>query len=373
MVGYIKTAYTDSRWARPIISVGLLLYAVLLYRFSGGFPPWAWRFSFAVFPQLSRLSAVRGSIIFLPLVGLVLLSLSLFVLWGILVLALIRVGLDSWLVIQKPRFVPSPNSTVRLAVGIESDPGIVRKKAPNEDSVLSVTTTRHVGDRLEHVGLFIVADGMGGHANGLEASCLAVQSIYDAIVPSFPREKQEGEDEMLIELLKDAVHRANLAIYQRNRSRQERDQMGTTVTAALVVGATAYIVNIGDSRTYLYRKGTGLSQVTQDHSLVARLVESGAIKREDIYTHPQRNQIYRCLGDHASVQTDWFKVPLQVNDVLLLCSDGLWEMVRDKDIEEIIRLSTPHTTHLSKLLIQAALCRGGADNVSAIVMTSFCH
>jgi len=260
-------------------------------------------------------------------------------------------------------------STLQLVVGVETNPGIARKNAPNEDSVLALQGTRPFAGALHPVGLFVVADGMGGHAHGQEASQLAVQAIHDTIVPTLQRVAEENEDELFAELLKEGVHRANLAIYQRNRHSEEKQaKMGTTITAALVVNTQAYIVNVGDSRTYRYRQGEGLTQLTQDHSVVARLVENGVITRDDIYTHPQRNQIYRCLGDHPSVQADFFKVELQVHDLLLLCSDGLWEMVRDPDIEKIISSSCPHAVQTSTILIQAALNRGGADNVSVVVV-----
>ena len=178
--------------------------------------------------------------------------------------------------------------------------------------------------------------------------------------------RSSDEDEIFPELLKDSVHRANLAIYQRNRKREE--MMGTTLTAALVVDTTAYVVNVGDSRTYLYRQCDGLQPITRDHSHVARMVEHGVITREEMYTHPKRNQIYRCLGDKASVEVDDFVVPLRMNDILLLCSDGLWEMVRDRDIEKIIASSGPHPSQISAMLVQAALSRGGADNVSVVVV-----
>jgi serine/threonine protein phosphatase PrpC len=110
---------------------------------------------------------------------------------------------------------------------------------------------------------------------------------------------------------------------------------------------------VGDSRLYQYRAGVGLSQITQDHSLVAALAAAGIIRPQDIYTHPRRNLIYRCLGEKSHVEVDTTTVLLAAGDILLLCSDGLWEMVRD-----------PQIAHA---LIQAALAGGGEDNVSAIV------
>ena len=167
-------------------------------------------------------------------------------------------------------------------------------------------------------------------------------------------------------LLSEGVQYANHKVYQYNQ--EHRANMGTTITATLVSGATAYVVNVGDSRTYLHRKASGLSQITRDHSLVAALVEAGIIQPDDIYTHPRRNQIYRCLGEKPRVEVDAFVVPLADGDTLLLCSDGLWEMVRDPQIEAI--LSGPTSTPSQKVdtLVQAALAGGGVDNVSVIVV-----
>ncbi len=253
---------------------------------------------------------------------------------------------------------------VRLLVGIGLDPGIVRKDAPNEDTLFAIQGTRPTAIGPEPAGLFIVADGMGGHAHGQEASKLAVHALSEIVVPTLLR--PVDSDEIFSDLLKDGVHRANLALYQRNR--EQEHMMGTTVTAALVVAATAYIANVGDSRTYLYRPGQGLTRVTRDHSVVARLVEDGIISNDEIYTHPKRNQIYRCLGEHASVEVDTFQVALRAEDVLVLCSDGMWEMVRDEEIQQIIETSRSHPTQISSMLIQAALARGGADNISVIVI-----
>jgi serine/threonine protein phosphatase PrpC len=259
--------------------------------------------------------------------------------------------------------VSAAGEPLRLLVGIGLDSGIARKDVPNEDNLFAIQGMRPTSTGPEPVGLFIVADGMGGHAHGQEASKLAVQAISDAIVPTLMR--QVDNDEVFSDLLKDGVHRANLAIYRRNREHEH--MMGTTLTAVLVVARTAYIVNVGDSRTYRYRPGKGMEQVTRDHSVVARLMEDGVISREDIYTHPKRNQIYRCLGEHASVEVDTFVRTLQADDVLVLCSDGLWEMVHDDEMEGIIASSNSYPSQLSKMLIQAALMRGGADNISVIV------
>jgi serine/threonine protein phosphatase PrpC len=253
---------------------------------------------------------------------------------------------------------------LRLVVGIGLDPGIVRKDSPNEDNLLAIQGLHDGESGPVPLGLFVVADGMGGHADGQEASRLAIQSISDVVSPAILRNAEP--DETFSDLLKDGAHRANLTIYRRNR--EQEHMMGTTLTAALVVGTQAHVVNVGDSRTYRYRPGEGLVQISRDHSVVARLVEAGIITREDIYTHPKRNQIYRCLGEKASLELDYFHIDVQAGDILILCSDGLWEMVRDPDIENIVASSSPHVSQISSMLVQAALTRGGADNISVVAV-----
>jgi serine/threonine protein phosphatase PrpC len=250
-----------------------------------------------------------------------------------------------------------------LDIGTGLDAGIKRRGSPNEDSLLAVESITSSVTAPYPSGLFIIADGMGGHGNGQEASQLAIRAMRESILMTL----QLGiEDEAIPELLSEAVQSANRSIYKRNQQRHA--DMGTTTTAALLWGTTAYIANVGDSRTYIYREVDGLTQVTQDHSTVARLVKRGAISAGDVYTHPKRNEIYRSLGNHPTVEVDTFTVTVQPGDILLLCSDGLWEMVRDAEIEEILRSSASFCSQLCAMLVQAALNRGGKDNISVIAV-----
>ena len=258
----------------------------------------------------------------------------------------------------------------RLMVSIGLDPGLVRKDAPNEDSLFAMQGMRVTNVGPSPAGLFVVADGMGGHTHGREASQMAIHGISDVIVPVLLRDVSgqdtEDETEIFRDMLRDGVHRANLAVYRCNR--EQELTMGTTLTATLIVNGIAYIANVGDSRTYLYRAADGLTQITRDHSVVARMVEAGAITQNDIYTHPQRNQIYRCLGEHVSVEIDMFTVPLQEDDIIIMCSDGLWEMVHDSTLKNIVTASAHNPTQISPILVQAALDQGGADNISVVVV-----
>lgn len=253
-----------------------------------------------------------------------------------------------------------------LAVGTRSDPGIKRKYKPNEDSVFAAQVAASENTLPAEFGLFVIADGMGGHANGQDASRQAIQTIIDFMLPKIAKGNELPSD-ALSQLLSEAVQHANQAVHQHNM--ELRADMGTTVTATLVVDTTAYVANVGDSRTYLYRASEGLQKITHDHSVVASLVEAGIIKPDDIYTHPKRNQIYRSLGEKPSVEVDSFTVQLRAGDKLLLCSDGLWDMVRDPKIETLLKNQTTDPAKTVDALIQAALDGGGEDNVSVIVVS----
>jgi len=252
---------------------------------------------------------------------------------------------------------------IALRIGTALDPGIERKLRPNEDT-LSVTRGIIPAASSKPFVLLTVADGMGGQGHGQEASRLAVQSLTE-YVSGLLYSKQVTPQNFL-SLLKEGVQAANRVVYQRNR--EQRTEMGTTMTAALIVDTTAYVAHVGDSRCYLYREPGGLSQITHDHSLVAALVTAGAIQPEEIYTHPRRNLIYRCLGEKASVEVDACAVPLATGDILLFCSDGLWEMVRDQQIVAILTSPMPDPSQHAHALLQAALASGGEDNVSVIVV-----
>ena len=254
-------------------------------------------------------------------------------------------------------------SGIALRIGTALDPGIKRKLRPNEDT-LSITRGTIPAASPKPFVLLTVADGMGGQGHGQEASRLAVGSLTEYVSDSLC--SKQATPETFLALLEVGVQSANREVHQRNR--EQRTEMGTTMTAALVVDTTAYVAHVGDSRLYLYREPGGLSQITHDHSLVAALVIAGAIQPEEIYTHPMRNIIYRCLGEKASVEVDACAIPLAAGDILLFCSDGLWEMVRDQQIAAILTSPMPDPSQIAQALLQAALVGGGEDNVSVIVV-----
>lgn len=233
----------------------------------------------------------------------------------------------------------------------------------NEDNFLAVTGAWKHNGQVQPFGLFVIADGMGGHASGEDASKLAVETIYHHLGEQLPT-LEDVPDDQLTTLLQQAVQQANQMIYQQNQ--RDHADMGCTMTAALVTGNEAHVCNVGDSRTYILTTENHLQRITTDHSIVESLVTAGVIQRDDVYTHPKRNQIYRSLGEHENAEIDTFRQPLTPGDKLLLCCDGLWEMVRDPDIEHVMRMDDlPQVTNK---LIDMANEAGGADNITAIVV-----
>ncbi len=269
-----------------------------------------------------------------------------------------------------------PNGAHLLAAG-DSDAGNVRRSEPNEDSTLVLQFQRVHESQATPVGVFIIADGMGGHDNGQGASRMTINVISDKLVrelllPPLDAEKSGGltasvtpvEEDALIGVFKGAVEEANNVLVQTNQ--HDKTDMGSTITGFMIVGDTAFIINVGDSRTYMLREDT-LYQLTNDHSLVAQLLAGGLIEPDDVYTHPQRSQIFRSLGDKMNVQVDDFKQQLLPGDILLSCSDGLWEMVRNPQITDILK--NAHDPQIAcTQLIEAANANGGEDNVSAVIV-----
>jgi serine/threonine protein phosphatase PrpC len=237
----------------------------------------------------------------------------------------------------------------------------------NEDAVFAMVNPSENGNVL---GLLIVADGMGGHQAGEIASRLAVDTIYDKLKDLLEPREHEGEHistSDIKERLCLAIRRANTTIYNYACEHSaDAGNLGSTVTCAVMQGKLAVIANVGDSRTY--HLGTnGLEQVTDDHSYVAELVREGRLPAEAVYEHPQRGIVTRALGPRPEVEVDVCTRALSPGDRLLLCSDGLWEMVHDEDrIARILREANRPDTAVQQL-IKAANQEGGADNIGVVV------
>jgi protein phosphatase len=246
-------------------------------------------------------------------------------------------------------------------VGRRTHPGKVRTN--NEDSVLSVELSRMNQGIILPISLVAVADGMGGHASGEQASSLVIDAIaqigaFELVALQNPSYDEFGD------WIKRATLAANQAVYE---ARQKAgNDMGSTLVLGLIIGSQAYLGHSGDSRIYLVNKDS-IKQLSTDHSLVQHLVSIGKITQEEARVHPQRNIIYRSLGEKPEVEADYFNQQLFPKDRLLFCSDGLSSLVDDQKIQKIILDASSAQAACDKL-IDEANAAGGDDNTSALVV-----
>jgi serine/threonine protein phosphatase PrpC len=254
-------------------------------------------------------------------------------------------------------------STQGLAAMAARDIGRVREV--NQDSVFAMLTTlpRESGDVT--IGLFIVADGMGGHQGGEVASRLAVRTVVHQVLSQLVLPAlDDGMTEALHPLMTSAVQAANEAIW--DSAQVLGTDMGTTCTAVLLVGHGLYVAHVGDSRAYLFEPG-GLRALTADHSTVGRLIQVGQLDPSEAREHPLRNQLYRTVGQQPQVQVDFVYQPVGESSHLLICSDGLWGLIEEPLMEQALRRS-PWPQDACDELIALANLAGGDDNISAVVV-----
>ncbi|MBX6333395.1 MAG: Stp1/IreP family PP2C-type Ser/Thr phosphatase [Gemmatimonadaceae bacterium] len=238
---------------------------------------------------------------------------------------------------------------MQLEVGQGTNTGMIR--SGNEDSYFSDP---------EH-GLFVVADGMGGHAAGEVASDMAVRILADEL-----REVHTTPGDEIPRRVEQSFKHANLAIYQRTLTEVDKQGMGTTTSLLLLRGSRYLIGQVGDSRVYLLRDGT-LRQLTKDHSYVQEQVDAGVLTPEQARYHPYSNVITRCIGAGAEVQPDIYVGEVQRGDTFLVASDGLTGMVDDRRLQQLLAARAP-AQRVVDALIAEANGRGGLDNITAIVV-----
>ncbi|MBO4292558.1 MAG: Stp1/IreP family PP2C-type Ser/Thr phosphatase [Lachnospiraceae bacterium] len=233
---------------------------------------------------------------------------------------------------------------------------IGRKRQLNEDCICN---------REDQVGnfpnLFIVADGMGGHKAGDHASRETVEILTEKIGSSF----QEDPKEVFL----DAIKTANLKVYQDARRSKELEGMGTTVVACMILEKRLFVMNIGDSRLYVINEAE-IRQITVDHSLVEEMVREGILAREKARNHPKKNIITRAVGVAAEVKPDFYEIDLKAGDKVLMCSDGLSNMLEDETIRVIVN-SIGALEEKTRMLVDAANGNGGKDNISVILIDPF--
>lgn len=234
-----------------------------------------------------------------------------------------------------------------------SDKGRVRSE--NEDSVLLFTPA---DDALANKGvLAIVADGVGGNPGGALASQMAVQIVKEGYY------SDRRED--VLESLRDALLTANRRICSEAQRNESYDRMATTCTAVVIKGLQAYVCHVGDSRAYLFGKER-LKQITEDHTPVARLVAEGRLSAAEASVHPLRHVITKALG-MENVEPDTCSVALLESDMLLLCSDGLYNHLAEEEMYEVV--SKRPVSEACKCLVERANAKGGTDNISVVIVS----
>lgn len=256
---------------------------------------------------------------------------------------------------SRPHVKPRPGGA-RLTLGAATHVGL--RRSTNQDSFCAMAG-ENVPAGLD--GLVAVADGMGGHRGGEIASSLAIQKLVERVTRSGPRGPNDTSAPLA---LAREVQDVNLEIYQAAMTPELRG-MGTTLTAALLVGGALQVAHVGDSRAYLIRD-RDIQRITRDHSWVEEQVAAGLLTRTEAEGHPGRNMLTRALGISPRVEVDDAVVELQARDLLLICSDGLHSLVGDDEIARVLRLQEPQRA--CETLIDRANARGGSDNITAVVL-----
>ena len=251
----------------------------------------------------------------------------------------------------------------QFVVGTGHSVGMQREH--NEDAMFAMSTTLVTDSRATSFGLFVIADGMGGHQHGEVASGLAARAVSSHIlrkiyIPMMGL-RSEIPDDSLQEIMQEAVMEAHRAILK------DATGGGTTLTAALIIGELLMIAHVGDSRAYACYIDGSLRVLTRDHSLVKRLEELGQITSAEAAVHPQRNVLYRALGQGEPFEPDVNSFPIPEGGYLMLCSDGLWGVATEKELVEILRTaSTPEIA--CQKMVAAANQAGGPDNISVVLV-----
>lgn len=236
----------------------------------------------------------------------------------------------------------------------KSDIGKVREM--NQDSY-------YVSDlEKDEIKLYILADGMGGYKGGEIASSLAVASARNYIFNNFKNVKKDRES--ILELIKQAVEKANSVVHEKAKEDIELQDMGTTIDVCLIYNNKVFIGHVGDSRVYRIRKNI-IRKLTTDHSYVEKLVREGTITKEEAYNHPKKNMLMKALGTVEPVEPDVLVKGFLKDDILLMCSDGLTNMLRDSEIYNLL-LNNPENPE--EALIKCANDLGGFDNITAIII-----
>jgi PPM family protein phosphatase len=259
-----------------------------------------------------------------------------------------------------PAHEPPVDQPPMFRIGLAYDVGRVRTS--NEDCVVAMTGLQQGDQAFPYYGLFVVADGMGGHELGERASILAAQTFSHEVITRFGglwlgRADEQGTS--IQDILESAMRSANMAILR------ELPGSGTTLTTALVFSNQVFLIHVGDSRAYFL--GKEIRQLTHDHSLVQRLIDQGHISTDDAARFAQRNVLLKAVGQVENIETDFLTVPWEPGARLLLCSDGLWGVLAD---DQILKITREHASpqEAAQALIRQANIMGGPDNISVLLV-----
>jgi len=233
----------------------------------------------------------------------------------------------------------------------------------NEDSSFALETSLPTTSEAVSLGIYIVADGMGGHQAGEVASKMAVQIISTTLLDKFREAKGAPSPSLFV---KQAIEKANAEIYASASGNPHLSSMGTTVTLGLRLDNRLYLAHAGDSRAYLITDER-IEQITRDHSLVQRLIELDQLTPEEAAEHPQRNVLYRAIGQSDTLDVDAITRRLPPRSRLLLCSDGLWNMVSEETIRQVVTEAAYPQDACDKL-VRLANDRGGPDNITVVLV-----
>jgi protein phosphatase len=258
-----------------------------------------------------------------------------------------------------------PTATGHLTFGQASDQGMVRLN--NQDAVFSFFFSSVTSEEFPDFGVFVVADGMGGHQEGEKASAITARVVASYIIQKiyFPmlegKDMNDAEQPTIVEALVDAVQAANLMV------REQVADGGTTLTAVVVRGEAAHIAHVGDSRAYWISSQSEIEQITRDHSVVQRLIELDQLTPEEAETHEQRNVLYRAIGQNEDIEVEIHRKRLLPDSYILLCSDGLWGMVSNNEMLDIVKASTTPQGACEKM-VALANTHGGTDNITVTLI-----
>lgn len=260
-----------------------------------------------------------------------------------------------------------PLETGQISVGVAQSVGVQRDN--NEDSLYTLTSNVLSNGQVLKFGLYIIADGMGGHDNGELASSLAVHILSEHVIKSVYLPALAGTTSQIDRSLQEILHEGVLKSHQ--AIKKDAFGGGTTLTALLVMGDVVTLSHVGDSRAYTLAPDEKLTLLTKDHSLVKRMEEIGQLSPEEAASHPRRNLLYRAVGQGDALEPDITSFPVVEGSSILLCSDGLWGVIDEGVLKDIFNTSTePHI--ICQSLVNAANAAGGPDNIS-VILVRFLH